>query len=188
MRGVLLVAVLIGTVSLGALVAAGCGDDDDDATAPASTVAAEPDPEPDPEAESDPEAEPVTGVVRPKSEGATQIDVSLKEWAIEPSVTSTTAGLVYFLATNEGPEDAHEFVVARTSRSLDELPIVGGRVDETLVSVLDEIEPFAVGSEASLELDLEPGAYVLLCNIAEVEGGELESHVELGMKTAFTVE
>jgi hypothetical protein len=37
-------------------------------------------------------------------------------------------------------------------------------------------------------LDLEPGSYVLICNIAEGEEGELESHYEEGMRTAFIVE
>jgi hypothetical protein len=29
---------------------------------------------------------------------------------------------------------------------------------------------------------------VLICNIAEVENGELESHYQEGMRTAFTVQ
>ena len=48
--------------------------------------------------------------------------------------------------------------------------------------------PTMAGSSASIVLDLEAGAYVLICNIAEEEDGELESHYELGMTAAFTVE
>jgi uncharacterized cupredoxin-like copper-binding protein len=191
----LAVAVVVLFAGPGVIASVACGEDEEDPSSSPTAVAdpdpeAEPDPEadPDPEPEADPEAGPVDGVVRPKSDGATQIDVVLSEWAVAPAQTTVAAGTIYFLVENEGPEDAHEFVIARTSRSLDELPIVDGKVDESLVSVVDEIEPFNVGTSASIELDLEAGDYVLLCNIAEEEEGELESHVELGMKAAFTVE
>ena len=59
---------------------------------------------------------------------------------------------------------------------------------EDQVDLIDEIEPFAVGTRAAIALDLEAGAYLLICNIAEEEDGTIESHYELGMHTAFTVE
>ena len=174
-------AVVAMFVGVGVITSVACREDDEDPSS-APTAVADPDPE------ADPEAGPVDGVVSPKTDGATQIDVVLSEWAVAPTQASVAAGTIYFLVENEGPEDAHEFVIARTSRSLDELPIVDGKVDESLVTVVNEIEPFNVGTTASIELDLEAGDYVLLCNIAEEEEGELESHVEEGMKTAFTVE
>jgi hypothetical protein len=48
-------------------------------------------------------------------------------------------------------------------RGVDDLPIAQGKVDESLVNVIDEIEPFNVGTRASIELELEAGDYVLLC-------------------------
>jgi uncharacterized cupredoxin-like copper-binding protein len=140
---------------------------------------ADPDPEPDPVAVLTPE--PVPG-------GATEIDVTLKEWEVLLSSASGRAGTFYFRVTNVGPEDPHEFVVIRSDLPPDALPAVDGRVPEDEVDLLDEIEPFAVGSTGSLVLDLQPGRYVFICNIAEIEGGELESHYELGMRTVFVVE
>jgi uncharacterized cupredoxin-like copper-binding protein len=127
------------------------------------------------------------GVVEAKPADATQVDVTLSEWAVEPSETSVAAGTIYFLVTNAGPEDPHEFVVIKTDEPFDALPVVEGQVPEDEVDLLDEIEPFAVDSRASLVLDLEPGKYVLICNIAEIEDGELESHYEEGMRVAFEV-
>jgi hypothetical protein len=66
--------------------------------------------------------------------------------------------------------------------------VVDGRVPKNQVQLLDEIEPFLPRSKASKVVNLTPGKYVFLCSIAEMEGGKLESHYQLGMRTAFTVE
>ncbi|MEX2245435.1 MAG: hypothetical protein WEC75_01995 [Dehalococcoidia bacterium] len=177
-------------LAFGVLTAA-CGDDDEGggvAVIDASgSVVPGPSPEPDPDPEADPEAQPQAGVVGDKPDGATQVDIILSEWGIAAPATAT-AGKIYFLVQNAGPEDAHEFVVIRTDLAPDALPVEDGRIPEDEVDLLDEIEPFTPGSSASLVLDLEPGSYVLICNIAEVEEGELESHYQMGMHTAFTVE
>ena len=55
------------------------------------------------------------------------------------------------------------------------------------VDIIDEIEPFSAGSKASIVVDLPPGKYALICNIAEIEDGELESHYQLGMYMDFEV-
>lgn len=180
-----------------AAITAGCGDDDDgDVTIIGQTPSAEPDPEADPE--PDPEADPEAGdhggheaaelTPGPVPDGATAIDVTLKEWEVIVGSASAPAGQIYFRVTNDGPDHPHEFVVIRSDLAPDALPVEEGRVPEDEVELLDEIEPFAVGSTGSLTLDLEPGNYVLICNIAETEDGELESHYELGMRTAFVVE
>ncbi|MEZ4554019.1 MAG: hypothetical protein R3B59_08930 [Dehalococcoidia bacterium] len=131
---------------------------------------------------------PGPGVVEAKPAGAQQADVVLREWAVEPKVATVKAGQVYFLADNQGPEDAHELVIVRTDLAPDKLPVEEGRVPEDEVDLVDEIEPFSAKSQASKTVTLTPGNYVLLCNIAEVEDGELESHYELGMRVAFRVE
>lgn len=128
------------------------------------------------------------GVVEEKPSGATQVDVTLSEWSVEAAQASVPAGEVYFLVANAGPDDPHEFVVIRTDEAADALPTVDGKVPKDEIDLVDEIEPFTPGSSASVTLDLEPGNYVFICNIAEVEEGELESHYELGMRTSFTVE
>lgn len=169
-------------LSLGAMA---CGDDNDEAASPA-TATAGPDTDPDPEA--DPEAEAGAITPAPKPPSARQVDVTLKEWEIKIAPASLAAGKIYFLVENAGPEDAHEFVVIKTDLAPDALPTEGGQVPETeAFDIIDEIEPFEAGSTGSIVVDLAPGAYVLICNIAELHEGRIESHYEEGMRTAFTV-
>jgi uncharacterized cupredoxin-like copper-binding protein len=176
-----LLTLLIGSSA----VLAGCGDDDDSGGGGVTVLS--PESEPDPEADPDPEAGAVTPEPRP--DDATEVDVTLTEFAIEPSATSAPAGNVYFLVANDGPNDPHEFVVIKSDLAPDALPVEDGKVPEDEVDFIDEIEPFAVGSTGSITLDLEAGSYVLICNIVEVEAdGKIESHYEEGMRAAFTVE
>ena len=128
------------------------------------------------------------GVVEDKPADATQVDVTLQEWQVSTLVASVPAGDIYFLVENDGPDDPHEFVIIRTDLAPDALPTTDGKVPEDEIDLVDEIEPFTPGSSASITVNLEAGSYVLICNIAEIEEGELESHYELGMRTAFTVE
>ncbi|HJP41460.1 MAG TPA: hypothetical protein QGF35_07120 [Dehalococcoidia bacterium] len=127
------------------------------------------------------------GVVGEKPEGATQVDVVLREWEVQSSVASIRAGQIYFLADNVGPVDPHELVIIRTDLPSGELQVIEGRVPEDEVDIIDEIEPFSAGSKASIVVDLPPGKYALICNIAEIEDGELESHYQLGMYMDFEV-
>jgi hypothetical protein len=175
--------VVVFLVSLIALVAVACGDDEESDTGTGSTtgtgtgsvtgsatgIGAEP------------------GVVQSPPAGATQVTVTLDEWQVRPDKTTVPAGAIYFLADNVG-EDPHELVVVKTDLAPDDLPVEDGSVPEDDVDLIDEIEPFASGSKASAVFNLTAGKYVLFCNIAEVEDGELESHYELGMRTAFTVQ
>ena len=126
------------------------------------------------------------GVVNPKPADATQVDVILAEWSIVPTIQTISAGATYFLANNLGPLHPHELVIIRTDLAPNELPTVDGAVDETAVEIIGEIEEFALDSSASGVFDLEPGSYVLICNVTETEG-ELENHYEEGMAVAFTV-
>lgn len=195
-RALLAVALVFGVVGIGATAIA-CGDDDGGGVEvingePDPEADPEPDPEADPEAdpEPDPEADPEAGVATPgpKPADAEQVGVTLAEWEIRLDRQSAPAGEIYFLVENAGPDDPHEFVVIRTDEAPDALPVEEGRVPDDEVDLVDEIEPFEPGSIASITLNLEPGSYVLICNIAEVEDGEIESHYEEGMRTAFTVE
>ena len=179
------ILTIIAALTLGAALSLGaiaCGGDSDDDPGASQSVTAEPDPEADPEA-----GEPEEITPAPKPGSATQIDVVLKEWEITLAPKSVKAGKVYFLVENAGPEDAHEFVVIKSDLAPGALPTSGGAVPEDNVDLLGEIEPFAPGSTGSLELDLEAGSYVLICNIAELEDGRIESHYEEGMRVALTV-
>lgn len=131
---------------------------------------------------------PEPGVVQDPPEGAREVDITLSEWSVATDTPAVPAGAVYFLVENAGPTDPHEFVIVKSDEAPGELPTVDGKVPEDQIDVVDEIEPFTPGSSASIALDLESGHYILLCNITEVEDGEVESHYQNGMYTAFTVE
>ncbi len=120
----------------------------------------------------------------------TEVAVTLQEFAVLPDVTSVPAGSVTFTATNVGPMDPHELVVVKTDLAAGDLPTrEDGSYDEDAdgAEVLGEIEEFPVGETMSLTLDLEPGHYVLLCNLVEEEDGKVEAHYRLGMYTDFEV-
>ena len=121
--------------------------------------------------------------------GGGTVDVTLQEFAVVPSPSSIEAGEVTFQATNEGPDDVHEFVVFRTDLAPDQLPVdENGAVDEegAGLELIDEIEDIPVGETQSVTVELESGTYVLICNIWDEE--EQEAHYAEGMRVTFTVE
>lgn len=127
------------------------------------------------------------GNVFPKPADAHQVNVELKEWAVIPDQLQVKAGRIYFLAKNTGPADAHEMVIIKSDLAADKLPTAEGRVLESQVELVDEIRAFTPNSSASLTANLQPGNYLLICNIAETEEGKLESHYELGMRASLKV-
>ncbi len=124
--------------------------------------------------------------------GATTVAVTLQEFAVSADPASVPAGSVTFDVTNDGPDDVHEFVVIKTDLAPTDLPTdKDGAVleDGEGMEVVDEIEDIPVGESPSLTVDLEAGAYVLICNIVQEEDdGTLEAHYAEGMRTGFTVE
>jgi uncharacterized cupredoxin-like copper-binding protein len=112
-----------------------------------------------------------------------QVGVAEKDFEISLTSTSAPAGKITFAVSNDGPS-THEFVVFDTDLAADQLPTDSeGDVDEEGdgVTHVDEIEDIAAGtSDNVLDVDLEAGSYVLICN--------LPGHYNLGMRTAFTVQ
>ena len=122
---------------------------------------------------------------------ASTVEVKLQEFAVIPDVASVPAGMVTFAIENTGPDDVHEFVVLRTDLAADALPVdADGAVTEDAdgVTLIGEAEEIAVGGTTQLDVDLEPGKYVLICNILQTEpDGSLEAHYKVGMRTPFEV-
>lgn len=164
-RCIMRVLIVAGVILTGLLVVA-CGDDEKDSattSTPGGTTAA--------------------------AGGGTEIDVTLQEFSVIPETDSTEAGEITFNVENVGPDDIHEFVIVKTELEPAALPTLpDGSMDETGegVEVIDEIEDIPVGETQSLTVELEAGAYVLVCNIYDET--EQEAHYEQGMRTAFTVE
>jgi len=122
------------------------------------------------------------------SAGPTTVQVTLQEWSVVPATTSAPAGAVTFQVKNTGPEDIHEFVVLKTDLDPGALPIdANGAVTESGagMTVVDEIEDIPVGQSQALNVTLQAGKYVLLCNIYDET--EMEAHYKLGMRTPFEV-
>ena len=115
-----------------------------------------------------------------------QVAVLLSEHIVEPEPASVPAGLIGFAADNAG-ELEHELYIARAG-SADELPLADdGSVEEDDVpdaGFIGEIEDIPAGEEAAAAFQMEPGTYVLFCNIVEDD----IVHFAEGMHAEFTVE
>ena len=106
------------------------------------------------------------------------VAVTLREWSVEASPTEASPGPITFDVDNAG-NLPHNFVVFSTDLAPDELPVEGAQVVESeAVDEVARIEEFPSGSSESLNVELDPGAYVLVCN--------LPGHYEQGMHTAFS--
>lgn len=117
--------------------------------------------------------------------GSSAVDVALTTYKIEPSKSSASAGEVTFHVHNDATDLTHEFVVFKTDLPADQLPLTDeGIVDEEAdgITLIDEVEDVEPGMSADLTVTLEPGNYVLVCNIDSDE-----MHYQHGMHTPFTV-
>jgi uncharacterized cupredoxin-like copper-binding protein len=91
--------------------------------------------------------------------------------------TSVAAGTVTFTMKNTGTKE-HEMVVLKTDTAADKLEVgANDRVSEA--DSIGEIGETEAGKSATATFDLEPGKYVLVCNI--------EKHYGKHMYSAFTV-
>ncbi len=118
-------------------------------------------------------------------DGATTVDVSLREFSVTPEAGSAPEGSITFRVTNNGSA-AHEFMVILADLAPNALPTeANGAYEEDGdgTEVVDEIEQINPGQTANLTVNLEAGNYVLICNM--VNQGFV--HYALGMRTAFTV-
>jgi uncharacterized cupredoxin-like copper-binding protein len=114
--------------------------------------------------------------------GGASIDTNESDFKIDLSATTATPGSVTFHVRNTGAQ-VHEFVVIKTDTAGDQMPQASGgtEVEEesTGLTVVDEIEDIAAGASADLDVTLDAGHYVLICNVP--------GHYQLGMHTDFTV-
>ena len=109
------------------------------------------------------------------------IKVTLDEYSIRLASTSLAAGPQTFSVTDRG-QIAHQFVLLRTTREPDDLPVAKDGIVKLDTKGLDEvgqIELLTPGQKQTLDVDLRPGRYVLICNIA--------GHYSSGMHAGFRV-
>jgi uncharacterized cupredoxin-like copper-binding protein len=151
-------------IAAAGFVAVGCSSDsgtDTGATTPASTSE--------------------VACTTPEAGTGTPIAIGEKDFAITADPSSAKKGSTTFNVDNAGPS-THEFVVFATDLAPDALPLADdGNVDEEGAGVthIDEIEDIGSGCQASLTVDLDPGNYVLICN--------LPGHYAAGMHVEYKV-
>jgi uncharacterized cupredoxin-like copper-binding protein len=109
---------------------------------------------------------------------ASAINATLVDWQIQLDNATGKAGEITFSVSNKGA-NTHEFVVVKTDLAADKLPVTGNIVDESAFTPVDEIEDIEPNATPTLKVTLEPGHYVILCNI--------EEHYGKGMHADFTV-
>lgn len=117
--------------------------------------------------------------------GPSKIDATLTTYKIVLSQNSARAGDIIFHVHNDATDLKHEFVIFKTDLPEDQLPLTPeGAVDEEGAGVthIDEVEVEA-GQAADLQVNLEPGNYVIICNINDNN----EMHYQHGMHVSFTV-
>jgi uncharacterized cupredoxin-like copper-binding protein len=104
----------------------------------------------------------------------------MTDYEMNLSAPSAKAGEITFHIQNDSEVNIHEFVVVKTDTGAGSLPMgEDDIVDESQFTPVDEVEDLETGKSADLVVTLEPGHYVLLCN--------LPNHYMQGMHADFTV-
>ena len=108
-----------------------------------------------------------------------QAVAELADNKITVNVPSVKAGTIKIGVRNVGTME-HSFEVLKTDLPQDKLPVDGASAKAKEDGKVGEIKSIAAGKSAAVTIDLTPGKYVFICNIA--------GHYQLGMHTGFTVE
>jgi uncharacterized cupredoxin-like copper-binding protein len=108
-----------------------------------------------------------------------QVIVEMTDYKVVTNVPSVKAGTIKIGVRNLASME-HSFEVIKTDLAADQLPIDPASAKAIDVGKVGEIATIAGGTSAAVTLDLGPGKYIFICNIA--------GHYQLGMHTAFVVE
>ena len=108
-----------------------------------------------------------------------QVVAELADYKITVNVPSVKAGSIKIGVRNLGTME-HSFEVLKTDLAPDKLPVDGASAKAIEDGKVGAIPSIPAGKSAAVTLDLTPGKYVFICNVA--------GHYQLGMRTSFTVE
>jgi uncharacterized cupredoxin-like copper-binding protein len=109
------------------------------------------------------------------------VKADLSEFKIGTDSAQAAAGSVTFAIKNGGSV-VHEFVVVRSDLASDKLPLSAeGKVDEASTDLknVDEVEDIAAGGTPTLTVTLEPGRYILICNLPGHYKGGMHQSLEV---------
>ena len=108
-----------------------------------------------------------------------QVVAELADYKITVNVPSAKAGKIKIGVRNLAAME-HSFEVIKTDLPQDKLPVDGASAKANEDAKVGEIKSLPAGKSGAVTLDLQPGKYVFICNVA--------GHYQLGMRTGFTVE
>ena len=113
--------------------------------------------------------------------GGAMDQMGMAPMGVQTDVSTVPAGEVTFVVLNESASVVHEMLVAPAGADGQPLPyeVDNYRVDEDAAGHLGEVSELDPGASGSLTLTLEPGSYILFCNVP--------GHYVLGMWTLITV-
>ena len=115
------------------------------------------------------------------SGATTALKATEKDFSISLDKQSVPAGTIKLTAANEGAV-VHEFVAFRTDLGVGDLPLENGSVNEKgagITHIDPEAEDIEPGTSKQVTLHLNPGRYVVLCNVP--------GHYKAGMSAELTV-
>jgi uncharacterized cupredoxin-like copper-binding protein len=116
------------------------------------------------------------------AEGApagSQVVAEMTDYKITVNVPSVKAGKIKIGVRNLASME-HSFEVLKTDLLHDKIPVDGGSAKAKEDGKVGQIPSIPAGKSAAVTVDLTPGKYVFICNIA--------GHYQLGMHIGFTVE
>lgn len=108
-----------------------------------------------------------------------QVVAELSDYKIVVNVPSVKAGKIKIGIRNLAAME-HSFQVLKTDLAPDKLPVDGASAKAKEDGKIGDIPSIPAGKSASVTVDLVPGKYVFICNVA--------GHYQLGMHTGFTVD
>ena len=123
-------------------------------------------------------ADATSQAVREGGGGGLRVEVKLNEWSVQSDAETVAPGTVEFEVTNLG-DVLHEFVVVKSDRPVEDLPVTGGYVQLDGLDVLAREGPFEGGEGREVSTTLSLGNYVLFCN--------QPGHYQGGMRTRLAV-
>ena len=108
-----------------------------------------------------------------------QVVVEMTDYKLSVNVPSVKAGTIKIGVRNLAAME-HSFEVLKTDLPHDKIPVDGASAKAKEDGKVGGIASIPAGKSAAVTIDLTPGKYVLICNVA--------GHYGLGMHVGFTVE
>ncbi len=108
----------------------------------------------------------------------TQLVLEMRDYTITAGVTTIKAGQTKIGVRNFATQ-AHSLEILKTDLAPDKLPIDQAKGQAIEAGKVGGLDTIPAGSSKALTLDLSPGHYVVICNVA--------GHYQLGMRTEITV-